>query len=201
MDGPSLPPPPPPPPPALPISDPAPKFSVPTGRRRTSRVLDRNIRALVEKRVSDERSRTGEERIADAVTQFAGSMRFVYLHLVIFGAWIVINLGWVPGVPRFDPSFVILAMIASVEAIFLSTFVLITQNRMADLADTRADLDLQVSLMSEHEITRVVRLVAAIGARMGIEEANDPELDELGRDVAPEQVLRQIEIVSDEIEH
>lgn len=187
-----------PPSPALP--DTPPRFSVPAGRRRTSRVLDRNIHALVEKRVSDEQNRTREERVADAVTQFAGSMRFVYLHLVIFGAWVVINLGWIPGVPRFDASFVILAMVASVEAIFLSTFVLITQNRMAALSDTRADLDLQISLMSEHEITRVVRLVAAIGARMGIDEANDPELDEISRGLAPEDVLRQIEAGSDKPE-
>ncbi len=166
---------------------------------RTSRVLDRNIRALVEERTSDERGRTAQERLAAAVTQFAGSMRFVYLHLLIFGAWIMINLGWIPGVPKFDPSFVVLAMIASVEAIFLSTFVLITQNRMGEVADTRADLDLQISLLSEHEITRVVRLVTAIGARMGIDEAKDPELAELGRDVAPEEVLRQIEAGNDEV--
>ena len=71
----------------------------------------------------------------------------------LFGFWIVANLDWVPGVPAWDPSFVVLAMAASVEAIFLSTFVLISQNRMA--ADKRADLDLQVSLLAEHEVTRL----------------------------------------------
>jgi uncharacterized membrane protein len=93
-------------------------------------------------------------------------MRFVYLHLLLYGAWIAVNLGWTPLKP-FDPSFVILAMEASVEAIFLSTFVLITQNRMAALADRRADLDLQVSLLTEHEVTRVVTLVTAMAERMG----------------------------------
>jgi uncharacterized membrane protein len=132
---------------------------------------------------------TREERIAEAITSFTGSMRFVYLHLAFYGAWILINLGVVPGVPRFDPSFVILAMEASVEAIFLSTFVLISQNRMAALADKRADLDLQINLLSEHEITRLITLVTAIAARMGIDAARDPELAELARDVAPEQVL------------
>ncbi|MGI8508716.1 MAG: DUF1003 domain-containing protein [Gemmatimonadaceae bacterium] len=170
------------------------------GRRRTARVIDRNIRALVAERAEEERARSREERIADVVTTFAGSMRFVYLHLAIFGAWITVNLGRVPGVPKFDPSFVILAMFASVEAIFLSTFVLITQNRMSELAGTRADLDLQISLLSEHELTRVVRLVAAIGNRLGLEEARDPELDELGRDVDPEAVLKQIEVRSEEFE-
>jgi uncharacterized membrane protein len=84
------------------------------------------------------------ERVADAITGFTGSMTFVLLHLVLFGTWIVANLGWIPGVPPWDESFVVLAMIASVEAIFLSTFVLISQNRMMAAADQRADLDLQI---------------------------------------------------------
>src|SRR3712207_788816 len=88
---------------------------------------------------------------------------------------------------------VVLAMEASVEAIFLSTFVLISQNRMSALADKRADLDLQVSLLSEHEITRMLSLVQQIAERLGIEEAQDPELEELARDVHPEKVLDKIE--------
>ena len=66
----------------------------------------------------------------------------MYLHLLVFGVWVIANLGWIPAVPAWDRSFVVLAMLASVEAIFLSTFVLITQNRMAAAADQRADLDL-----------------------------------------------------------
>ena len=120
-------------------------------------------------------------------------MRFVYIHLVLFGSWILINLGWIPGIPRFDPSFVVLAMVASVEAIFLSTFVLISQNRMAALADRRADLDLQISLLAEHEVTRLITLVAAMAERMDLEVARDPELAELSQDVAPEKVMEQME--------
>jgi uncharacterized membrane protein len=156
-------------------------------------VLERNIEALLTRRREEERSRSLQERIADAVTQFAGSMFFVYLHLVVFGLWILINLGWTP-LPEFDPTFVVLAMFASVEAIFLSTFVLITQNRMAEQADRRADLDLQVSLLAEHEVTRLVALVSAIAARMEIEAAHDPELAELKRDVHPETVMDEIEL-------
>ncbi|RYY89590.1 MAG: DUF1003 domain-containing protein [Comamonadaceae bacterium] len=152
-------------------------------------LIERNIDALVAHRRRD-RSRAGlQEKAADRITGFAGSMSFVYLHLLIFGAWIVINLGWVPVVPRFDESFVVLAMVASVEAIFISTFVLVSQNRMAALADERADLDLQISLLAEHEITRLVTLVTEIAKRMDVPAAHDPELDELARDVAPEHVL------------
>jgi uncharacterized membrane protein len=154
-------------------------------------VVERNIRTLIEQRRLQEKRRGMDERIADAVTRFTGSMRFVYLHLVLFGLWIVLNLGWLPVRP-FDPTFVVLAMVASVEAIFLSTFVLISQNRMAALADKRADLDLQISLLAEHEISRVISLVTRIAEQMGIDQARDPELADLARDVEPSRVLERI---------
>ncbi|HLM67555.1 MAG TPA: DUF1003 domain-containing protein [Longimicrobium sp.] len=163
------------------------------GRRGMTRVVERNVRALLARRAENDRAKTRSERIADGITRFAGSMTYVYIHLVTYAAWILVNLGLIPGVPRFDPTFVILAMAASVEAIFLSTFVLISQNRMAALADKRADLDLHTSLLSEHEITRMLSLVQQMAARMDIREAEDPELDELARDVHPEKVLDKIE--------
>jgi uncharacterized membrane protein len=87
---------------------------------------------------------------------------------------------------------VVRAMVASVEAIFISTFVLISQNRMAALADRRADLDLQISLLAEHEVSRVIALVTSIAERLGIEEARDPELEELAQDVEPARVMDRI---------
>lgn len=156
-------------------------------------IVARNIQALLERRKEEDRQKRPEDRVADAVTRFTGSMRFVYLHLLIYGLWIVINLGWLP-LPRFDPTFVALAMVASVESIFLSTFILISQNRMQVSADKRADLDLHVSLLAEHEITRILTMVQAIAQTLNLEEAHDPELVELGRDVAPEKVLDELEI-------
>ena len=155
-------------------------------------VVERNIKALLARARQEERDKPLQGKLADRITGFTGSMRFVYLHLAIFGTWIVVNLGWTP-LPRFDRSFVVLAMIASVEAIFLSTFVLISQNRMQALADKRADLDLQVSLLAEHEVTRLVQLVTQIARRLGVDEAHDPELRELAQDVAPEKVLDEME--------
>jgi uncharacterized membrane protein len=158
-----------------------------------SPVLERNIQALQLRRRREEKEATVEERVAEAITRFTGSMRFVYLHLAFFGIWIVANLGWVPGIPAWDPSFVVLAMVASVEAIFLSTFVLISQNRMAAAADKRADLDLQISLLAEHEVTRLVTLLSGIADRMGVETEADADLEEITRDVAPEAVLDELE--------
>jgi uncharacterized membrane protein len=156
-------------------------------------VVQRNIQVLLERKRAEEQQSSFQDRIADTVTTFAGSMNFVYLHLVLVGLWVVINTGLLRVIPRFDPTFVILATIASVESIFLSTFILISQNRMQTLADKRSDLDLQVSLLAEHEVTRLITLVTAIARKMQIEEAFDPELGELANDVAPEKVLDVME--------
>jgi uncharacterized membrane protein len=159
---------------------------------RLAGVVERNVRSLVARRQRLKQRKGLEQRVADAITHFTGSMRFIYIHALIYGAWIVINLPGVP-VPKFDPSFVILAMVASVEAIFLTTFVLMTQNRMSEEADQRAELDLQISLLAEHEVTRLITLVKAIGEKLQIEASNDPELPELQQDVAPEKVLDVME--------
>jgi uncharacterized membrane protein len=165
----------------------------PPGPESLSSALRRNIEALEERRRQEAAAAPAEARVAEAITRFTGSMRFVYVHLALYGAWILANLGAVPGVPRFDPSFVVLAMVASVEAIFLSTFVLISQNRMAAAADKRADLDLHVSLLTEHELTKLVELVTELAERAGIRANADPEIEEVKKDVAPEAVLDEIE--------
>ncbi len=156
-------------------------------------VLARNIKALSERRQREEEQSALQDRVADAITRFAGSMTFVYLHLALFGFWIIANLGWIPAVPVWDESFVMLAMWASVEAIFLSTFVLISQNRMAAAADKRADLDLQISLLAEHEITKLASLLEAVARKLDVPVLADPELQEVKQNIAPEAVLDEIE--------
>ncbi|HEU0083063.1 MAG TPA: DUF1003 domain-containing protein [Bradyrhizobium sp.] len=156
-----------------------------------SPALRRNIEALRQRRKQEFLNAGREEKIADAITVFTGSMRFVYLHLVIYGAWIAFNL--VPGLPHFDPSFVILAMEASVEAIFLSTFVLISQNRASAANDKRDDLDLHINLLAEHELTRLIEMVSAIAQKLDVRTGADKELPEMTRDIAPEALLVEIE--------
>lgn len=149
-----------------------------------------NIAALAERRRREEREARLSARIADRITCFTGSMTFVVIHLALFGAWIAVNLA--PGLPHFDPSFVVLAMIASVEAIFLSTFVLISQNRMQAAADRRADLDLHINLLAEHELSKLAGLVARMAEKLDVPVA-DPDLREIETDVDPEQVLDALE--------
>ncbi len=158
-----------------------------------SPTLARNIEAVLQRRREVAAAASLEERIAAAISKFAGSMVFVYIHLVLFGSWILINVGLIPFIPAWDPSLVVLAMVASVEAIFLSTFVLINQNRMAAEDSSRSDLDLQISLLNEHETTRLITLVDAIAQHLGVQALAKHELRELERDVAPVEVLERIE--------
>lgn len=121
----------------------------------------------------------------------------MYLHLSILIVWVVLNLGAIPAIPPWDPSFVILAMVASVEAIFLSTFVLINQNRMAELSERRAELDLQISLLNEHETTRLIEMMSALTERLKVPTPADDGLPQLAQNVDPQAVMSQIERVSE----
>jgi uncharacterized membrane protein len=154
--------------------------------------LRANIKELTERSRAEALNAPLSERIAERVTRFTGSMTFVFVHLVFYGLWIVINLGWLPIVRPFDPTFVVLAMEASVEAIFLSTFVLISQNRMAAAADRRADLDLHINLLTEHELTKLAQLVGRIAERLEV-PVDDPQFHEINKDIAPTDVLDALE--------
>ena len=155
--------------------------------------LRRNIEALQRRRREEEAHADPHERLAGVITRFTGSMRFVWVHVAAYGFWIVANLGWIAPLRPWDPTFVILAMVASVEAIFLSTFILITQNRMALAAERRAELDVQITLLAEAEITKLVELVSEMAERMNLPDAEGEEIEEMKERVAPEAVLDAIE--------
>ncbi len=169
---------------------------------RVAEVITRNIHAIVEARERATATRPRSQRFADRITAFTGSMGSVVLHGVLFGGWLVLNSGVVPGVTPWDPfPFVMLAMWASVEAIFLTTFVLISQNRMQHLADQRADLNLQIDLLAEHEVTRLLEMVDEVAKRIGVQRPEHRELEMLKEDVAPATVLAQIEDVERTRQH
>jgi uncharacterized membrane protein len=159
--------------------------------------LEHNIEALAARRRAEWARASVQARLAERITRFTGSMAFVYLHLAIVGTWIAINIGAVPGVAPFDETFVILATAASVEAIFLSTFVLISQNRMQADADRRADLDLHISLLTEHELTKLAGVVREIADRLGLEAQRAPDVREIETNIDPERVLDEIEAKRD----
>ena len=158
-----------------------------------SKVIERNIRTIIQLRLKAARERGLQDRIADAITSFSGRLIFLYFHIVWFSVWILLNTGRV-GVRPFDPfPYGLLTMVVSLEAIFLSTFVLISQNRLAEEIEHRADLDLHIGLLTEHELTRVLQMLDAIQRKLGIEDDEASELADLEMETKPEDVLAEIE--------
>ena len=155
--------------------------------------LRRNIDALAQRRKRERAASTTQEKLAEAITSFAGSMWFVYIHASVYALWVITNVGLFSALPRFDPSFVILATEASVEAIFLSTFVLISQNRTAAAADKRADLDLHINLLTEHELTKLAKVILAVAAHLNVSIEDSRDLAEVQQSVAPEAVLDRLD--------
>lgn len=160
-----------------------------------SNITQRNIRKIIQVRQSANQNQSLQDRIADAMTHFSGSMAFFYVHILWFLVWFLLNTGHL-GVTPFDPyPYGFLTMVVSLEAIFLATFVLISQNLLARDAERLTDLGLQTSLLTEHELTRVLQMLHAIQIKMGIsndETSNLADAD-LEKETRPEDVLAEID--------
>jgi uncharacterized membrane protein len=144
-------------------------------------------------------SRSPAERVADRVTTIAGSTPCLIFHLVWFGAWILMNVGLVPRVAPFDPfPFSFLTLVVSLEAIFLTLLVLMSQNRMTKEADKRAHLDLQVNMLAEQEATIILRVVQRIGKHIGLEEEKDGALQQLEEKTDVHQIAKTLDEKSPE---
>jgi uncharacterized membrane protein len=151
-----------------------------------------NINAVVKLEESSYRNRSFGDRVSDAIGGFSGSLSFVALHAVVYGLWILINLGWIPQAPRFDAyPFMLLSVVVSLEAIFLSTFVLIKQNRMSRRADQRDHLDLQINLLAEKEMTIMLQMLQRISARLGVRHEGE-EIEELSEETSVEALAREL---------
>ncbi|MBI2355718.1 MAG: DUF1003 domain-containing protein [Candidatus Doudnabacteria bacterium] len=138
--------------------------------------------------------RSESEKLADSMTAYFGSMRFLLLNLIWFAAWILINTNSIPGVKAFDPyPFNFLTMVVSLEAIVLATFVLISQNRAARIDDLREELDLQINLISEREVTKVIKLLSLLLERQGIDLSQDPELKKMLRPTSASEIEKHLE--------
>jgi uncharacterized membrane protein len=145
-------------------------------RRRRRLVANRAVGAIKAQHAAE---RTTIEAIADGLNDFAASTPFLLLHVAWFLVWIPWNIGWF-GLAPFDPyPFGLLTMIVSLEAIFLSIFVLMAQKRESAIAELREEMSLQVGLRLEEEVTKTLQLVAGLYTRLGHKVAEDPELHEM----------------------
>jgi uncharacterized membrane protein len=142
-------------------------------RRRGRIVANRAFGALKAKHAA---GRAPLVAAADTLNDLASSAPFLVTHLIWFLVWIPWNMGWL-GLKPFDPfPFGLLTMVVSLEAIFLSIFVLMAQKRESAIAELREELALQVSLRIEEEVTKSLQLVAGLYTRLGYKVAEDPEL-------------------------
>ena len=136
--------------------------------------------------------RSRADRVAEFVAQFCGSITFVWIHAAVFGVWIAWNV--LPVVPHFDPyPFTFLTLCVSLEAIFLSSFILISQNYEMRISDRRNRLDLQINLLAEQENTKMLHMLSRISKKLGMGDEDDPEIRALEEATRPETLARQIE--------
>jgi len=165
----------------------------------TCSAIRRNVQAVAKLEEDFNRNRSLSDRIADSVGSFAGSLPFVLLHLGFYSLWVLVNVGVVPAIPRFDPfPFMLLNVGVSLEAIFLSTFVLMKQNRMSKRADQRAHLDLQINLLAEREMTLMLQMLQRISTRLGVRLSGE-EIEELSEDISVEALAKELrDVMPDE---
>ena len=142
--------------------------------------IDDRKRVIRSLRAKEDEKRSFSERIADRVSEIFGSMTFLALNVVFFAVWIVLNTNIIPGVEPFDPyPFGFLTMAVSLEAIILAILVLISQNRAEKIAELREEIDLQIDILTEEELTKLLHMVALLLEKHGIDNGHDEELKEM----------------------
>jgi uncharacterized membrane protein len=148
--------------------------------------------AQMEKRNHDARSRI--DQISGTITNLAGSAAAILIHFVWFALWVLINVHAIPGIAAFDPfPFSFLTMVVSLEAIFLTLFVLISQNRMSLEADRRARLDLEINILAERETTMILRMLNEISGHLKTDGGTRSELEELLKETRIEELAQKLE--------
>jgi uncharacterized membrane protein len=160
--------------------------------RNVEEMTEQNVQTIVQLEETAKANRNKTDQMADIIAQFCGSFTFVWVHLIWFAAWIIVN--GLPGVAHFDPyPFTFLTLVVSLEAIFLSTFILISQNHETRLSERRNQLDLQINLLTEQENTKMLKILERIADKVGASTQDDPSLQVLEQSTRPEKLVEQIE--------
>jgi uncharacterized membrane protein len=155
-------------------------------------VTRRNVLAMRQLEEAAMAKRTRADRVAAAIARFCGRMSFVWIHAAVFAAWLAYNS--VPWFKAFDPyPFTFLTLVVSLEAIFLSTFILISQNYEMRISERRNQLDLQINLLAEQENTKALQMLERIAKRVGAHVADDAQVRALEEATRPEALVEQIE--------
>ena len=151
----------------------------------------RNVETVSKLEEAAREQRTRTDRVAEVIAGFCGSMTFVWVHVIWFGGWVIFNV--LPGVKHVDPfPFTFLTLVVSLEAIFLSTFILISQNHDSRVSEKRNHLDLQINL-SEQENTQMLTILQQIAVKVGADVAHDSLGRVLEQTTNPKMLVEQIE--------
>lgn len=140
------------------------------------------------------RRRTASERIADFLTDSFGTIAFLALNTFLFFLWIFLNSNVISDFTPFDPyPYGMLTMVVSLEAIFLSVIVLISQNRAAKMADLREEIDFQVNVTAEQEITQILKMIERIEKKLLVKELNGSDLSRMKKVLNLEDLEKSVE--------
>lgn len=157
-----------------------------------SEITRRNVRTVKELEALAVAEPSVADRVASFVARFAGSIWFAVVHLVLVAAWIAINS--IPSLPHWDPyPFTLLTMWASLEGVFIASFILIAQNYAMRLSERRSQLDLQVNLLAEQETTKALKLLNEIARQVGARTGDDQEVQALAEATRLDALARQID--------
>lgn len=185
-------------PPSRPGSEPKPGSSSYHKPKSVDDLTGKNVRTIAELECAAQRDKTLSDRMATSISRFCGSMAFVWVHVVFFTVWIVWNTA-LP-LPQLDPyPFSFLTLVVSLEAIFLSTFIMISENRQEHVNARRNQLDLQINLLAEQENTKLLSLLEKIALKLEVDPSEDPDVEVLEEATRPEQLMKQIEKVDEEL--
>ena len=155
-------------------------------------IARRNVRTVRELEALAVADPSFADKAASFVARFCGSIYFVLAHALLFGGWIVFNS--LPGLPHFDPfPFTLLTMFGSLEAIFLTSFILIAQNYTMRVGERRSQLELQVNLLAEQEATKTLQLLEEIARTVGASKGHDPEVAALAKATRLDTLAREID--------
>lgn len=161
---------------------------------RPMRSSRRNVSAITTIEKDAMAARSGGERVSDAIAHQAGRTWFIAAHAAWFGGWILVNAGKIPGIRPFDPfPYQFLTFVVSLEAIFLSLFILMSQNRANKQADARSHLDLQINMLSEQESTKMLQMLQSLCEHHKLPVARDPEVDLLKSPTKPAELLTELQ--------
>lgn len=159
------------------------------------KIAAHNIEAIVALERAALERRSWATRLGDMITSGLGTMTAVFVHIALIAAWCLVNSGWMPFVKPFDPfPFGLMTLFVSLEGVLVAMFVLITQNRMSKQADRRAHLNLQIDMLAEQEMTRVLHMLTKLCEKNGISvDAPEHELTPLMQRTDVQSLAQEIE--------